>query len=243
MTYIISFSELQKNNISIAGGKGANLGEMISAGFPVPAGYIVTTAAYEAFVEANGLRLPIWELALTVSEDDPLTNQIASERIMQKILDAPLPKDIVDVIKAANAVIGDAAIAVRSSATAEDLPDASFAGQQDTFLNIRGEQALLEAVKKCWASLWTARALAYRHRQGIDPDSVSIAVVVQELVDADASGIMFTANPTSGNRNQVVINATWGLGEAIVGGLVMPDTVVVDKINWHVDSQIEFRQK
>ena len=132
---------------------------------------------------------------------------------------------------------GDLAVAVRSSATAEDLPSASFAGQQDTYLNVQGEHALLEAVKKCWASLWTARAIAYRMRQNIDPASVSLAVVVQQLIPADAAGILFTANPLTGQRSQIVINATWGLGEAIVGGLVTPDTVVVDKSNWQIVSR------
>ncbi len=128
-------------------------------------------------------------------------------------------------------------MAVRSSATAEDLPTASFAGQQDSFLNIQGEDALLDAVKNCWASLWTARAIAYRMRQDIDPATVSLAVVVQQLVPADASGILFTANPLDGDREQIVINATWGLGEAIVGGQVTPDTVVVDKSNYQIISR------
>ena len=120
-------------------------------------------------------------------------------------------------------------VAVRSSATAEDLPGASFAGQQETYLNIRGEEAVLEAVRKCWASLWTARAIAYRARQNIAPDAVALAVVVQELVFADAAGIMFTANPIDGERNETIINAAWGLGEAIVSGAVTPDTLTVNK--------------
>jgi pyruvate,water dikinase len=126
---------------------------------------------------------------------------------------------------------------VRSSATAEDLPGASFAGQQESYLNIQGEQALLEAVQRCWASLWTARAIAYRARQGVDPNDVSLAVVVQTMVEAEAAGILFTANPLDGERNQIVINAAWGLGEAIVGGLVTPDTVVVDKSTQTISSR------
>jgi pyruvate,water dikinase len=120
-------------------------------------------------------------------------------------------------------------VAVRSSATAEDLPEASFAGQQETFLNIRGEDALLDAVKKCWASLWTARAIAYRIKNNIDQNVVALAVVVQEMVNAEFAGILFTANPINGHPDEMVINAAWGLGEAIVGGLVSPDTIVVDK--------------
>jgi pyruvate,water dikinase len=137
---------------------------------------------------------------------------------------------------------GDASpVAVRSSATAEDLPDASFAGQQESYLNVRGEQALLEAVKQCWSSLWTARALDYRARQNIDPSSVSLAVVVQAMVLAEAAGILFTANPMSGARDEIVLNAAWGLGEAIVGGLVTPDQVVVDKATGAI-KQIDWRQ-
>ena len=133
--------------------------------------------------------------------------------------------------------LGATAVAVRSSATAEDLPTASFAGQQDTFLNVQSEPALLDAVKKCWASLWTARAIVYRQKQGIDPNAVSLAVVVQALVLAESSGILFTANPTNGERDHILINATWGLGEAIVGGLVTPDSMVVDKNNWKIVSR------
>ncbi len=127
--------------------------------------------------------------------------------------------------------------AVRSSATAEDLPELSFAGQQDTYLNIHGEAMVLDAVKRCWASLWTARAIGYRTRHGIAQEDVSLAVAVQELVPADAAGIMFTANPLTGTRDQVLINAAWGLGEAIVGGLVTPDTVVVEKASGAITRQ------
>ena len=134
------------------------------------------------------------------------------------------------------------AVAVRSSATAEDLPDASFAGQQDTYLNIRGAEAVLQAVKRCWASLWTARAIGYRARQGIDPDSVALAVVVQELVAADAAGVMFTANPVNGKRGEVVINATWGLGEALVSGAVTPDTLTVEKASGRVLARMTANQ-
>ena len=237
MKYTIPFSQLNKKDIPNVGGKGANLGEMTMAGFPVPAGFVLTTAAYDAFVESNGLQKSIVELALTTSDGDPQSYEMASENIKQLFLSAAVPKDIHDAIIAANATLGVMAVAVRSSATAEDLPGASFAGQQDTYLNIRGENALLDAVKKCWASLWTARAMAYRQRQGIDPGSVSLAVVVQQLIDAPASGILFTANPTNGERDQVLINATWGLGEAIVSGLVTPDTAIVDKTNWRIISQ------
>jgi pyruvate,water dikinase len=143
----------------------------------------------------------------------------------------PMPDEVASAIRQAYLRLGGGAlpVAVRSSATAEDLPDLSFAGQQETYLNMRGEAQVLDAVKRCWASLWTARAISYRIRNHIAAASVSLAVVVQKLVPADAAGIMFTANPLTGGHDQIMINAAWGLGEAIVGGLVTPDTVVVDK--------------
>lgn len=237
MTYTISFTQLNKINIPSAGGKGANLGELIMAGFPVPAGFVLTTTAYDAFVQAHGLQQKNVELANAVSINDPHSSQAASEKIQQLFTDAAIPNEIEAALVAMWQDLGVGPVAVRSSATAEDLPDASFAGQQDTFLNIQGKAALLDAVKKCWASLWTARAIAYRLRQGIDSANVSLAVVVQTLIAADSSGILFTANPTNGERDQILINATWGLGEAIVGGLVTPDSVVVDQAKWQIVSR------
>ena len=232
MSYTRSFAQLNKTNIPTAGGKGANLGEMTTAGLPVPAGFVLTTEAYDAFVQVHGLQQQIVELAQTVSADDPQSGEVASEKIRALFMSGKIANDLATEITSAYEQLTQSsinAVAVRSSATAEDLPTASFAGQQDTFLNIQGNAALLDAVKKCWASLWTARAIAYRMRQGIDPASVSLAVVVQQLIPADAAGILFTANPVTGHRDQILINATWGLGEAIVGGLVTPDTVTVDE--------------
>ena len=240
MAYTISFAQLGKSDISAAGGKGANLGELTTAGFPVPAGFVLKTAAYDAFVAANDLQKQIIELAKGVSSSDPQSSQVVSEQIRSLFIQANISDDMAaELIAAYQQLIEDSdnTVAVRSSATAEDLPTASFAGQQDTFLNVHGKDALLAAVKKCWASLWTARAIAYRQRQGIAPDAVSLAVVVQGLVSAETSGILFTANPTNGDRDQILINATWGLGEAIVGGLVTPDTIVVDKTTYSILSR------
>lgn len=240
MPYTVLFSQLSKSDIPTAGGKGANLGEMTKAGFPVPPGFVISTAAYDAFVQANGLQESIVELAHAVSADDPGSAQTASAQIhtlfQQGTIGEELAGEIVHAYRQLNDSSGEA-VAVRSSATAEDLPDASFAGQQETFLNIRGDAALLDAVKNCWASLWTARAIAYRRRQGIDPATVSLAVVVQALIPAEAAGILFTANPVTGRRDEMTINATWGLGEAIVGGLVTPDTVLVNSVNWQIVSR------
>ncbi len=240
MTYTIPFTELRKNNVPTAGGKGANLGELITAGFPVPPGFVLTTAAYDAFINEHDLQQQIIDLASKVSIGDPQSSVEASAAIQTLFLAAEIPQAIAgDLLSAYMDLVtkGELPVAVRSSATAEDLPTASFAGQQDTFLNINNENELLGAVKKCWASLWTSRAISYRRRQDIDPAAVSLAVVVQQLIPAELSGILFTANPLNGERDQIVINATWGLGEAIVGGQVTPDSVVVDKTNWQIISR------
>ena len=232
MSYTVPFSQLTKAHIPAAGGKGANLGELTMADLPVPAGFVLTTGAYDAFVEAHGLSQQIVDLAHAVSADDPQSSEAASKQIRALFMQGVIADDVASEITVAYGQLTRTqghAVAVRSSATAEDLPTASFAGQQDTYLNIQGEEALLDAVKKCWASLWTGRAISYRMRQKIDPATVSLAVVVQQLVPADAAGVLFTANPVTGQRDQLLINATWGLGEAIVSGQVTPDTVVVEK--------------
>lgn len=213
------------------GGKGASLARMAAAGLPVPGGFYITTEAYRYFVKEQGLQEQILGAVSTIDLDHPGALEEVSSRVNRLFTQPAMPEEIAGAICRAYAGLGsgDVPVAVRSSATAEDLPGASFAGQQETYLNIRGAEAVLEAVKKCWVSLWTARAIAYRARQGIAPESVALAVVVQELVSADAAGVMFTANPVSGSRGELMITAAWGLGEAIVSGLVTPDTLEVDK--------------
>lgn len=214
--------ELSSTDLAIAGGKGANLGELVRAGFPVPDGFVVTTAAYDAFVASSDLDARLDERA-AVTDTGAIGALFAS---------AELPDEIADAIAAGYAELGGGPVAVRSSATAEDLPDASFAGQQDTFLNVAGTDEVLDAVRRCWASLWNARAIAYRERARHDAGAgLSIAVVVQRLVSAEVAGVMFTANPANGRREQTVITAAWGLGEAIVGGLVEPDEYLVDRVH------------
>ena len=210
--------------LDTVGGKGAALGELARGGLPVPAGFHVTTDAYREFVAAAELADPIGE-ALADGEGE------AGPRIRALFGGAELPDALREAVLSAYAALGDgeARVAVRSSATAEDLPDLSFAGQQDTYLNIHGGKALLSAVRDCWASLWTDRAIAYRARAGIAHDDVTLAVVVQELVAADAAGVMFTVDPLGGPAGRLVVNAAWGLGEAVVSGLVTPDTVYVDR--------------
>jgi phosphohistidine swiveling domain-containing protein len=233
--FIVSLSDASVG-LSQVGGKGASLARLAATGLPVPPGFHITTAAYRRFVEEHKLQEQILAAVSTTTPDQPAMLEEASSRIGKLFAESAMPDDIAEAIRQAYAELGgdDAPVAVRSSATAEDLPEMSFAGQQETYLNMRGEAAVLDAVKRCWASLWTARAIGYRARHHIAPQDVSLAVVVQVLVPADAAGILFTANPLTGARSQMMINAAWGLGEAIVGGYVTPDTVVVDKASGKV---------
>lgn len=221
------------------GGKGASLARMAAAGLPVPHGFCITTEAYRSFVTENRLQEKILAAVSTVVADQPATFEEASKQIELLFVQCTIPRAIVEALRQAYTELGgdDLPVAVRSSATAEDLPEQSFAGQQETYLNIRGVEILLDAVKRCWTSLWTARALGYRAHHNIASQDVSLAVVVQELVLADAAGVLFTAHPLTGIRDQVMINAAWGLGEAIVGGQVTPDTLVVNKADGTVINQ------
>ena len=228
--YILPLSASQAD-LAKAGGKGAALARLATAGLPVPAGFHVITSAYEQFVAQNQLRPFIVDTIQNIDNNQPEALQRASRAIQDAFMQASMPPEIATAIAGAYASLpGDEpAVAVRSSATAEDLPHLSFAGQQETFLYISGAAALREAVQRCWASLWTARAIGYRWQHGVEQEQISMAVVVQLMVDAEASGILFTVDPINGQRNQALINAAWGLGEAIVGGQVTPDTLLMDK--------------
>lgn len=250
MGFVVRFAALGRDDLELAGGKGANLGELVRAGLPVPPGFVVSTDAYREFVETHGLAGPIGELAGSIrtaagadqaaagadqAESAPAAAEEASTRIQALFAAGAIPDGTAkDIVEAYRALADGRPVAVRSSATAEDLPGASFAGQQDTYLNVRGPEALLDAVRRCWGSLWTARAMGYRARQGIEPDAVSLAVVVQEMVAADAAGVMFTANPGNGRRTEAVVAAAWGLGESVVGGSVNTDDLVLDKASGRV---------
>jgi phosphoenolpyruvate synthase/pyruvate phosphate dikinase len=227
---VIPFTD-SRASLETVGGKGASLSRMINSGLPVPDGFHVTTAAYRQFIEFNNLGDVIQAAIDSVDMTKPATLDAASKSINASITQAMIPPEIAsDIVQAYADFPGkDPAVAVRSSATAEDLPEASFAGQQDSYLNICGADQLLEAIKKCWASLWTARAISYRIQLGILTEGIALAVVVQILVQAEVAGILFTANSMTGARDQALINASWGLGEAVVGGKVTPDTIVVDK--------------
>ncbi len=231
--------------LETVGGKGASLARLITAGLPVPGGFHVTTTAYRQFVDQNGLQPRILEILTRVDLSQPSSLEKVSREIQDAFAQATVPIEIGEAIERAYAEFPgvETPVAVRSSATAEDLPELSFAGQQETFLNIWGVQAVQEAVKRCWASLWTARAIGYRMQHQIDQEAVSLAVVVQEMIAAEAAGILFTANPLNGQRDQMLINAAWGLGEAIVGGLVTPDTISLEKDSGRViDRQIADKQ-
>jgi phosphohistidine swiveling domain-containing protein len=221
---IAALEQLGRDDLARAGGKGANLGELVRAGFLVPDGFVVTTAAYDGFV-AHNLLVETIARALQDEQGCGASIRAAFER-------APIPPEIEQEILVAYRELGEGPVAVRSSATAEDLPEAAFAGQQDTFLNVIGSKALLDAVRRCWASLWTDRAIAYRERQGIDQQTARIAVVVQQMVPAEVAGVMFTANPVTGARDEIVIDASPGLGEAVVSGRVTPDRFVLRKSRW-----------
>jgi rifampicin phosphotransferase len=218
------------------GGKGASLARMAAAGLPVPVGFHVTTDAYRRFLEENHLGEGILAEVAGVNEQN--TPDEASARIQSLIEACTMPGEIAAAIRQRYEELGaEVPVAVRSSATAEDLPDMSFAGQLETYLNVCGGNAVIDAVKRCWASLWTGRAIDYRQRQGIRSEDIGIAVVVQQLVPAQAAGVAFTVNPVTGSREELVINAAWGLGEAVVSGRVTPDTIVIDKRSGAIASQ------
>jgi len=221
------------------GGKGASLARLAAAGLPVPPGFHLTTHSYRRFTDENHLAESILAAAEQANADDPTSCENVSAQIRSLSENHAVPPDIAAQIRQWYSRLGmdNPPVAVRSSATAEDLPEISFAGQLETYLNVRGDADLMEAVKRCWASLWTSRAIAYRARQDIRSGDVSIAVVVQQMVPADVAGILFTANPLTGSRDQVMINAAWGLGEAIVGGSVTPDSFIVNKQTGAVEFQ------
>jgi pyruvate,water dikinase len=234
---ILWFEELGKEDVPLVGGKCANLGEMINAGVPVPPGFAITAYTYKRFIEETGIAQKIYDILDETITDprNPAQYEEASKRVRELIESTPIPKEIRDAIVEAyrdlSKRIGmkNVHVAVRSSATAEDLPGASFAGQQDTFLNVEGEGEVLEFVRKCWSSLFTPRAIFYRTEKGFRHEKVLISVAIQKMVNSRSAGVMFTLHPVTGNRNIIVVESVWGLGEAIVSGAVTPDHFEIDK--------------
>jgi len=231
---VLWLDDVRAADLETVGGKGASLGELTGAGLPVPPGFVVTAGTYRAFIEEAGIDEELFA-AMDVDPEDSAALKAASETAHELILETPFPEEVREEILAAYDDLGngEAFVAVRSSATAEDLPDASFAGQQETFLNVT-EEALLERVKECWASLFSQRAIYYRERKDFPHDAVDIAVVVQQMVDAEKSGVMFTSHPSTGEP-RLIIEAAWGLGEAVVSGTVSPDNYVYDRTSDSVE--------
>jgi pyruvate, water dikinase len=226
---VVWFNEVTKKDIPIVGGKGANLGEMTNAGIPVPPGFIVTAAAYFDFIEKADLDDKIKTLLDPIDVHNSKQLQETAVKVQKLITDAKMPPETARAIEEAYVKMGRGLVAVRSSATAEDLPEASFAGQQATFLNIQGEKDVVVAVQGCWASLFGARAIFYRQEQGFEHFKVGIAVPVQKMVQSESSGVMFTIDPNTSDKDKITIEAVLGLGEMIVSGDVTPDHYVVDK--------------
>src|SRR6266699_923903 len=231
---VVPFTALRRDALALAGGKGANLGELTAAGLPVPPGFCITTVAYEMVASEAGLE------AILDAHSAGDSGHLA-EAARNCLLGVSIPASVAKAITEAYRVLGSGEpipVAVRSSATAEDLPFASFAGQQETYLNIVGIEAVLDTVRCCWASLWTDRAVSYRASLGIDQRSVQLAVVVQRQIEAEVAGVLFTANPLTGKRRQAVIDANPGLGEAVVSGATNPDHFVVNTASGEI---VEFQ--
>lgn len=258
---VVSLKDVKKDDIVIAGGKGANLGELFSLGLPVPPGFVVTAQTYKEFIEYTKIRQKInFLLEQIVDYQNTELLQTKANEIQKLIVTTDVPSHIrKSIIEAYEAMDPEAAlaakvenlqtskkqpfVAVRSSATAEDLPEASFAGQQATYLNIRGNENVVQAVKACWASLFTARAIYYRHDHKFAHDKVYIAVVVQKMVNSEMAGVMFTVNPATKDMTEVVIEAGYGLGEAVVAGLVNPDRYIVDRKSFAIKEAIVKKQE
>lgn len=239
--FVAFLTSIDKEDIPVVGGKGANLGEMVKAGFPVPPGFAVTVAAYELFLEHNNLGSQIRNILKVTNVDNPEELNSASRKIQKTIITGEIPEEVArEVIagyKKLSGFLKQALVAVRSSATAEDLPSASFAGQQATLLNIKGEANLVNAVRECWASLFTPRAIFYRVENKIPHEKVKISVIVQKMVQSRVSGVMFTIDPVTNEKDKIVIEAIWGLGEMIVQGAALPDRYVVQKETFDILSK------
>lgn len=242
--YIVWFDEYDEEHRPRVGGKCASLGTMLKVGLPVPPGFAVTTDAFNSLRSYTETRARINELLDGADFNDPAGLRQISTEVRKLIEELPLDPAIADEVRTAYRALSERCglaevpVAVRSSATAEDLPNASFAGQQDTYLWVIGEEAVLDHVKKCWSSLFTDRAIGYRHEMGFGDDIVSMAVAIQKMVDPRAAGVAFTLNPLNGDRSQVAIDASYGLGEAVVGGEVTPDNYLVDKVLREIVSRV-----
>lgn len=251
--YVVWFDEYQADDRDRVGGKCASLGVMMEAGLPVPPGFAITVDAYDTLRSHHDLVDFVHETLEALDTDSPRWLERASQQIRSRIEAVPLPADVEAEIRAHYAAlcehcgVEEVPVAVRSSATAEDLPDASFAGQQDTYLWVAGADDVVDNVRRCWSSLYTARAMSYRHERGHEHDTLSMSVGIQKMVEPKAAGVAFTLNPSDGDRSQIAIDACWGFGEAVVSGEVTPDNFMVDKVMFEITSrtispkQVEYR--
>ena len=243
----VNFAEIDKGDLPLVGGKGANLGEMVKSGFPVPPGFAVTVHGYDLFLEENNLADKILELVKSTSVENPDELQKVEIVIAKLFTSSPMPKELIaDIHKAYKELsgrFGNARVAVRSSATAEDLPTASFAGQQATFLNVVGDTNVLNSVRECFASLFTARAIYYRAHNKIDTKTTKISVMVQKMIQSEVSGTLFTIDPVTNDKDRIIIESVWGLGELIVQGSVVPDSYVVQKETFTILSKVVSKQE
>ena len=226
---MVSITEVCKEDVAFVGGKGANLGDLSRAGISVPPGFVVTVRAYSRLLDEADLREQAARLLADLDVNDRSRLELAAAEIRHLITSAEMPGDVASEIRTAYRQMSPGPVAVRSSATAEDLAEASFAGQQETYLNVEGEAEVVQAVQRCWASLFEDRAIFYRATAGFGQLDVGIAVVVQRMVQSDCSGVMFTVNPVTNDDSQVLIEAVYGLGEGLVSGLITPDMYIVDK--------------
>ncbi|MEX0649422.1 MAG: PEP/pyruvate-binding domain-containing protein [Candidatus Andersenbacteria bacterium] len=233
MIFTKNFTELTKEDVALAGGKGASLGEMTQAGIPVPPGFVVTAEAFDEFLTITDLNVELDSILDNVDHSAIHTIEAASQKIQALITEADMPQDIADEVVAQHKKLGAQFVAVRSSATSEDSAQAAWAGQLDSYLNIT-EEKVLEHVQKCWASLFTPRAIFYRFEKGLHGESISVAVVVQKMVESETSGIAFSVHPVTQDYDQLIIESGFGLGEAIVSGSITPDSYVVEKSNWNI---------
>lgn len=236
MDYVLNFENLDKDFLPAVGGKNANLGEMIKANIRVPPGFAVTTDSYKCFINSSEVNKTIFKILSSFDKSSVGSLNTASAEIQDLVNSAPIPKEVEDSVREGYAKLCERCsveilpVAVRSSATAEDLPAASFAGQQDTYLWVQGKDNIIQDVRRCWASLFTARAIDYRIKNNFPHEKVLISVGIQEMVNSRTAGVMFTLNPTNGDQSKIVIEGNWGLGETVVSGSVNPDKFVVDKV-------------
>lgn len=239
MALVAWFDEIQRDNMGdVAGGKGASLCSLFQSGFPVAEGFMVCSQAFREFMTDNQLWEEVLKTIESIDWEDDCSLSSAGERLRSRIMNAPMSEDLIQLISQYYARFGeDVPVAVRSSGTAEDLEDASFAGQQETFLYVVGKDNLVQFIKACWASLYNDCAIFYRREKGFDESEIAIAVVVEKMVNSEKSGVLFTTNPITNDRSVVMIEATWGLGEGLVQGLVNPDNYVIQKETCVFDSR------